>query len=67
MIKKIKMEKVAYSYNYIDLNGDGKKEIFVYLLGESVSGFRWSTALIIEGKESYEVISKFTLAKEIQL
>lgn len=54
--------KIAYSYNYIDLNGDGKKEIFVYLLGESVSGSGGSTALIIE-EESYEVISKFTLAR----
>ena len=54
--------KVAYSYNYIDINGDGKKEIFVYLLGQSVSGSGGSTALIIEEK-GYEIISKFTLAR----
>lgn len=54
--------KLVYYYNNIDLNGDGKEEAFVYLIGQSVSGSGGSTALIIE-QENYEVISKFTLVR----
>ena len=54
--------EIVYFYNYIDLNGDEKEEIFVYLLGDSVSGSGGSTALILE-KEDYKVISKFTLVQ----
>lgn len=51
---------LVYYYNNVDLNGDDKKEIFVYLIGEYVSGTGGSTALIIES-ENYNVISDFTL------
>lgn len=54
--------KLVYYYNKVDLNGDGKCEIFVYLVGEIVSGTGGSTALIIN-QENYEVISKFTLVQ----
>lgn len=54
--------EITYFYNYTDLNGDEKEEIFVYLLGDSVSGSGGSTALIVE-KENYKVISKFTLVQ----
>ena len=54
--------EITYFYNYIDLNEDEKEEIFVYLLGDPVSGSGGSTALIIE-KEDYRVISKFTLVQ----
>lgn len=30
--------EMVYFYNYIDFNGDGKEEIFVYLIGNYVSG-----------------------------
>ncbi len=54
--------KLVYYYNNIDLNGDNKDEIFVYLLGQLVSGSGGTTSLIIEG-ENYEVISEFTLVQ----
>lgn len=54
--------KMVYFYNYVDLNGDEKEEVFVYLLGQYVSGSGGSTALIID-KENYDVISKFTLVQ----
>ncbi|WP_313757276.1 hypothetical protein [Tissierella sp.] len=55
-------EELEYFYNYIDLNGDEKEEIFVYLIGKSVSGSGGSTALIID-KESHKIISNFTLVQ----
>lgn len=54
--------KLVYYYNNIDLNGDGKDEIFVYLIGQFVSGTGGSTALIVD-KENYDIISEFTLVQ----
>ncbi|GAA0725014.1 hypothetical protein GCM10008905_19700 [Clostridium malenominatum] len=55
---------LKYYYNKIDLNGDGKAETFVYLVGQYVSGSGGSTALIFEGeKEDYKLISNFTLVR----
>lgn len=54
--------KLIYYYNNIDLNGDEKEEIFVYLMGQYVSGTGGSTSLIID-QENYEVISNFTLVQ----
>lgn len=54
--------KLVYYYNNIDLNGDNIEELFVYLLGQSVTGSGGSTALIVD-KESNKVISDFSLVQ----
>ena len=51
-----------YYYNNIDLNGDEKEKMFVYLMGLSVSRSGGTTALIFD-QESYDVISNFTLVQ----
>lgn len=55
-------DSLVYHYNNIDLNGDGKKEAFVFLIGDYVSGSGGSVALLID-REKLEVISDFTLVR----
>lgn len=53
-----------YYYNLIDLNDDGVKEIFVYLVGRSFSGTGGSSALILaQHAGGYHVISKLSLVR----
>lgn len=55
-------DKVRYYYNKIDLNNDKIPEIFVFLLGPSVSGSGGGSGLIFKtNKDKYELVSKFTL------
>lgn len=51
-----------YYYNYVDLNCDGKDEIFTVVMGPYTSGSGGSTALfIILTNEGMQVNQKFTL------
>ena len=62
-IPKEYLAKTRYYYNYVDLNGDGKDEIFVVVMGPYTSGTGGSTALHIiqTGTEGMQVNQKFTL------
>lgn len=55
-------DKFRYYYNKIDIDGDSKLEIFVYLVGSLFSGTGGSSAAIfkVHGEE-YKLVSKFTL------
>jgi hypothetical protein len=69
IIKVLKLDddaaqKTRYYYNYIDLNGDGVKEVFVQLVGPSTSGTGGDTGLILKQKNnSFELVQKFTLIR----
>lgn len=53
-----------YLYNYIDLNGDGKDEAFVFLFGPDFSGTGGNTGLILQENDcEYSIIQKFTLVR----
>jgi len=55
-------DKFRYYYNKIDLNGDNKPELFVYLVGPLFSGSGGSSAIIFKLKDNeYIPLSKFTL------
>lgn len=51
--------EVRYFYNYVDLDGDGKDEVFVYLVGQSVAGSGGGTGLIIASNG--ELLQKISL------
>lgn len=55
--------RTKYYYNYVDLNVDGKDEIFVVVMGPYTSGTGGSTALhvIQTGSTGMQVNQKFTL------
>lgn len=51
-----------YYYNKVDLNGDDKPEIFVYLVGSYFCGTGGCSAVIFESTEDeYKLISNFTI------
>lgn len=53
-------EETKYYYNYVDLNGDGKEEIFVELAGPYTSGSNGNTAFIFkENNGELEKINNF--------
>jgi hypothetical protein len=55
-------ESTKYYYNYVDLNFDGKDEIFVVVMGPYTSGTGGSSALIVYPVEDQlHVKQKFTL------
>ncbi len=54
-----------YFYNYIDLNDDGKNEIFVMVTGPYTSGTGGSSALLIsENGGKLHITQEFTLVNE---
>lgn len=54
--------KVRYYYNNIDLNDDGKPEVFVYLVGPFVCGTGGCSAAIFKQENGeYKLLSKFSL------
>lgn len=56
-------QSVAYFYNRVDLNRDGKLEVLVYLDGQSVCGSGGCTALVFKTQENeYKLISAIALA-----
>lgn len=57
------LAKTKYYYNYVDLNSDGKDEIFVVVIGPYTSGTGGSTALHIiqTGTMGMQVNQEFTL------
>lgn len=66
LVKELALEKdednVRYYYNKVDLNEDGKPEIFAYLVGSPVCGTGGCSAVIFKQEnEQYTVLSKFTL------
>lgn len=67
IIKELKMDdndakKTRYYYNFIDLNGDKNKEVFVQLVGPSTSGTGGDTGLIFQQKnDGFKLVQKFTL------
>ncbi len=51
---------VRYYYNFVDLNGDGVPEIFVYLKGERFCNDQGCSAIILkQTPQGYRVLSKF--------
>ncbi|WP_425448275.1 hypothetical protein [Dethiothermospora halolimnae] len=55
-------DNIRYYYNKVDLNGDGKDEIFVYLVGPIVCGTGGCSAVIYrEEDDEYILLSKFSL------
>lgn len=66
LVKELALEKdednVRYYYNKVDLNEDGKPEIFAYLVGSLVCGTGGCSAVIFKQEnKQYTVLSKFTL------
>jgi len=58
-------ETTHYFYNYIDLNDDGKDEIFVMVTGPYTSGSGGSSALLLsENGGKLHVVQEFTLINE---
>ncbi|WP_313584271.1 hypothetical protein [Lacrimispora sp.] len=58
-------ETTNYFYNYIDLNDDGKDEIFVMVTGPYTSGSGGSSALLLsENGGKLHVVQEFTLINE---
>ncbi|MHC1749401.1 MAG: M56 family metallopeptidase [Cellulosilyticaceae bacterium] len=56
------LAQTKYYYNYVDLNNDGQKEIFVVVMGPYTSGTGGNTALYIEPtKDGMVVKQEFTL------
>jgi len=54
--------KTKYYYNYVDLNSDGKEEIFVVIMGPYTSGSGGSSAMIVYPvDDKLNVNQKFTL------
>ncbi|MGE7024271.1 M56 family metallopeptidase [Solibacillus cecembensis] len=49
------LETTKYYYNYVDLNGDGKDEIFTVVMGPYTSGSGGSTALLVTETDSGEL------------
>ncbi|MGR9048108.1 hypothetical protein ACQ4XT_05755 [Halobacillus faecis] len=57
-------ENIRYYYNRIDLNNDGDKEVFVFLVGPFVCGTGGCSAVIFKEKEGgYQVLSRFSLVR----
>jgi hypothetical protein len=58
-------ETTNYFYNYVDLNDDGKDEIFVMVTGPYTSGSGGSSALLLsENGGKLHVVQEFTLINE---
>lgn len=58
-------ETTHYFYNYVDLNDDGKNEIFVLVAGPYTSGTGGSSALLVsENGGKLHVMQEFTLVNE---
>lgn len=58
-------KNTRYYYNYVDLNEDGKDEIFVMVTGPYTSGTGGSMALYLTGeKGNLTVAQKFTVVNE---
>jgi hypothetical protein len=56
------VDEIRYYYNHIDLNGDGKEETFVLLVGPSVCGTGGCSALVFSTEDdNYKLVSQFTL------
>ncbi|MEC3884265.1 hypothetical protein VKA52_11050 [Halobacillus sp. HZG1] len=61
---KLSEENIRYYYNRIDLNNDGNKEVFVFLVGSFVCGTGGCSAVIFKEMEGeYQVLSRFSLVR----
>ncbi len=57
-------DKVRYAYALVDLDGDGKPEVIVYLVGQAWCGSGGCQTLILARTESsYKVISRMTITQ----
>ncbi len=69
IIKALKMDdseakETRYYYNYIDLNGDGIKEVFVQLVGPYTSGTGGDIGLIFQQKNNgFHLVQQFSLIR----
>lgn len=55
---------IRYYYKNIDLNDDGNREVFAYLVGSYVSGSGGSSAIVFERDgEEYKALSRFSLVR----
>jgi hypothetical protein len=55
------IDRVRYLYNYIDLNGDGIPEVFVYLIGDKLCGNEGcSVAIFKSTPQGYQMLSKIS-------
>jgi heat shock protein HslJ len=56
--------KARYLYGRVDLNGDGKDEVFAYLLGSIFCGTGGCNLLLFtEGEDGYSVVSNFPISR----
>lgn len=53
--------EVRYYYNKVDVNGDGKEEIFTVLYGSYVAGSGGGTGLLFDNE--YKLVSQFSLVR----
>lgn len=57
-------KKTRYYYNYIDLNDDNNREVFVQLVGPFTSGSGGDTGLIfLKNNSGFEMLQQFTLVR----
>ena len=53
-----------YFYSFVDLNGDGKQEIVVYITGDSWCGSGGCTTLVLVPEDSsYRVVTRITITR----
>ena len=62
-IPQEELENTGYYYNYVDLNEDGDKEIFVVVRGPYTSGSGGDSAMIVLPYAGMMVSQKFTLMR----
>lgn len=57
-------DKATYVYSFVDLDGDGKDEVIVYLMGSIFCGTGGcSMMLFTGGEDGYRLVKNFTLAR----
>jgi hypothetical protein len=57
-------DQVRYYYNRVDLNGDGKPEAIVHLIGQSICGTGGCDTLIFQhARDGYRLVSTISLTR----
>ena len=57
-------EQVRYYYNRVDLNGDGKPEVIVHLIGQSICGTGGCDTLVFQPtRAGYRLVSTISLTR----
>ena len=63
MIPEEERASTRYTYNYVDLNGDGEDEIFTLVLGPYTSGTGGDSGLLVLPYAGMTVSQRFTLLR----